>query len=290
MAKMGEKWFYVLQVFVYIVLEIRGDEEVEYQGTTPVDPIKEMLARFDKSPWTVFAIESTTSFLEKQMRQFLEDHADLDDMEREMRIHGIIPDYLDLPPEQHLEVLHYNKELDYLQPLHMAEIYKPTLTMELPTLRYKVKKNATYIHMCVDPDHIVSRYEPEIDSSDEELWPTTTDDYVDKTFVHYLRGNIPHDNITYGTGDTIVEYLPPHPPNGTGLHRYMWLVYEQPHHYINFTEKFIPSSTAYERDWFKLRNFVRKYNLTLPVAAHFYYARFDESVPYIYAGLDDVLI
>jgi hypothetical protein len=73
-------------------------------GTTPVDPIKEMLARFDKSPWTVFAIESTTSFLEKQMRQFLEDHADLDDMEREMRIHGIIPDYLDLPPEQHLEV------------------------------------------------------------------------------------------------------------------------------------------------------------------------------------------
>jgi hypothetical protein len=32
MAKMGEKWFYVLQVFVYIVLEIRGDEEVEYQG------------------------------------------------------------------------------------------------------------------------------------------------------------------------------------------------------------------------------------------------------------------
>jgi hypothetical protein len=47
------------------------------------------------------------------------------------------------------QVLHYNKELDYLQPLHMAEIYKPTLTMELPTLRYKVKKNATYIHMCV---------------------------------------------------------------------------------------------------------------------------------------------
>lgn len=287
---MRDQWLCVVKVMVCVVLEIQADEEPQgYIGETPPDPVKEMLARFDKSPWTVFAIETSTSRIEREMREYMEQHANMEDLEREMHIHGVVPDHLEYPPQHLLELHHFNREHNYSQQLHLAEIYTPTLTLELPKLKYKVKPDTSYIHMLLDPDHICSRYEPEIDSSEEDLWPTTLYDGKIKAFIHYLRVNIPHDNITLG-GDTIVEYLPPHPPNGTGLHRYLWLVYEQPHQHINFTEKRIIPTTAYERDWFHLPTFTKQYNLSTPISGIFYYSKFDHSVPYIYAKLDDVLI
>lgn len=43
---------------------------------------------------------------------------------------------------------------------------------------------------------------------------------------HWLVVNIPGNDI--GKGETLSEYVGSGPPKGTGLHRYVMLVYKQP--------------------------------------------------------------
>uniref|UniRef100_A0A8D9BV51 Phosphatidylethanolamine-binding protein homolog F40A3.3 n=1 Tax=Cacopsylla melanoneura TaxID=428564 RepID=A0A8D9BV51_9HEMI len=302
MARMKETWSYLIQVIIVsIVLEFQEiisipmpDEEMGDIGETPPDPVKEMLARFDKSPWTVFPTETTTSRLQRDMSRYMDQFWPMQDLEKEMNIHGLIPEHLPLCPTHTLDVRYHfkHKEPSFWRKIDLAEIYEPHQVAELPRLKYPTKPNTSYIHMLIDPDHTCTRFEPSIDSSYEDLYPTTTDDLDNpQAFVHFLKVNVPSENITHG-GETIVEHLPPHPPNTTGLHRYTWLVYEQPHQNMTFTEKRIPNTTAYERDWFRLNHFTHKYNLSMdpPLAGIFFYSKFDESVPYIYAHLHDVFI
>lgn len=43
--------------------------------------------------------------------------------------------------------------------------------------------------------------------------------------LHVLRANIPGNALE--KGETIVEYMPPFPPKGTGYHRHIFLLYKQ---------------------------------------------------------------
>lgn len=55
---------------------------------------------------------------------------------------------------------------------------------------------------------------------------------------HWLVGNI--DNCDVRTGQIIVDYLPSSPMDGTGKHRYVFLMFKQLGR-INFEEPFIKS-------------------------------------------------
>lgn len=46
-----------------------------------------------------------------------------------------------------------------------------------------------------------------------------------REFVHWLVVNIPGDQVA--KGDTLAEYVGSGPPKGSGLHRYVFLVYKQ---------------------------------------------------------------
>lgn len=48
---------------------------------------------------------------------------------------------------------------------------------------------------------------------------------ADKEYVHWFVANIPGKQIE--KGDTLVEYLQPFPPKGTGFHRYVFVLYQQ---------------------------------------------------------------
>ena len=65
------------------------------------------------------------------------------------------------------------------------------------------------------------------------------------------------------------------PPPGTGLHRYVWLVYEQPGK-LNPDEKRLTNRSAENRGKFSIESFAKKYNLGIPYAANFYQAEYDD--------------
>ncbi|ODM88163.1 Phosphatidylethanolamine-binding protein 1 [Orchesella cincta] len=56
---------------------------------------------------------------------------------------------------------------------------------------------------------------------------------------------------------------------GTGLHRYIFLIYEQPEK-LTFDEKRLTNRSGDGRGKFSIRNFAKKYNLGQPIAGNFY--------------------
>lgn len=78
-------------------------------------------------------------------------------------------------------------------------------------------------------------------------------------------------------GQTLTEYVGSAPPQGSGLHRYVFLVYKQPFK-MSFNERLISNRDA-NRANFSAKNFAYKYKLGDPVAGNFYVAQYDDSVP-----------
>lgn len=72
--------------------------------------------------------------------------------------------------------------------------------------------------------------------------------YIYFTFNIYLRGNIPGNQID--KGETLCTYLPPFPPNGTGWHRCVFLLYKHQQGPIKFSELYGPlPGTRYVLIW-----------------------------------------
>ncbi|XP_028165620.1 protein D2-like [Ostrinia furnacalis] len=84
----------------------------------------------------------------------------------------------------------------------------PSQLKEAPTVMWRANPYRYYTLIVADPD-APSRIAPE-----------------DREWLHWLVINIPGANLA--AGETVFDYLPPGPPPKTGLHRYVFLVYEQP--------------------------------------------------------------
>lgn len=63
--------------------------------------------------------------------------------------------------------------------------------------------------------------------------------------IKIYSGNIPGNNVT--KGETIVEYLQPFPPKGTGYHRMVFVLYKQ-------TERLDYKAFKREGEWYFLKN------------------------------------
>lgn len=86
---------------------------------------------------------------------------------------------------------------------------------------------------------------------------------------HWLIVNIPGSAIDQG--EELASYIPPGPPIFTGLHRYIYLVYQQKNGRQNFDEKPIASRT--ERMRTSTQAFVDKNNLGNPIAGNFFQSK-----------------
>ena len=85
-------------------------------------------------------------------------------------------------------------------------------------------------------------------------------------------------------GKALSEYVGSGPPKGTGNHRYVYLVYQQPGP-IEPDEKLKTKTSGEGRENFKIREFAKKYNLGQPIAGNFYVAQWDDYVPLLYKQL-----
>lgn len=171
---------------------------------------------------------------------------------------SVIPDVLDTTPQGCLKI----KYPSGVQ-VELGKELTPTQVQSLPSFDY----NATaplYTLAMVDPD-APSRKEPMM-----------------REILHYLVVNIPANSVD--KGDTLAEYIGAGAPKGTGLHRYIFVLYEQKAGKITSSIK-IPKNSREGRVKFSLRKFAKEHNLGEPVAANFFQAQYDDYVPQLHKQL-----
>ncbi|XP_063241743.1 protein D2-like [Bacillus rossius redtenbacheri] len=183
------------------------------------------------------------------------------------RDHNVIPDVIDNAPTKALNIsfpsgagASYGNELTPTQVKDMPKVYTDL-----------DDKDGYYTLAFVDPD-VPSRKNPE-----QGQW------------LHWLVVNIPGSSFQDGdvsAGHTMAEYISSAPPEGSGLHRYVFLLYKQVGP-IEPKENVVTATTARGRPKFDIRTYAREYNLGDPLSGNFYQAQYDDYVPVVHATLKD---
>jgi len=194
----------------------------------------------------------------------------------------IVPDVVDAEPQQTLSVK-WTVGDDSFSLDKFGQERTPTQCQNQPVLSVAegVSADKQYTVILTDPD-AASRAKPEY-----------------REWVHLVVVNVPvvkQDDDTFlfdtASGETVIEYIGSAPPPDTGLHRYVFLVYEQ-------TKAITVSECGQEkliakggngdgRPKFSAKTFASKNGLDTLVAGNFYQAQYDDFVPEIYASLKPV--
>ncbi|XP_071955109.1 protein D3-like [Antedon mediterranea] len=172
-----------------------------------------------------------------------------------MEKHEVVPDVLDKVPAQILEVKYGELVVD------LGTVLTPTQVQNPPThLNWIAEDGALYTIIMTDPD-APSRKDPKF-----------------REWHHWMVVNVPGNDVT--KGETWSEYIGAGPPQDTGLHRYVLIVYKQ-------QGKLVPTEAKRRKhpdtraSW-NVRNFAKSNALGEPVAANFFQAEFDEYVSKLY--------
>ncbi|XP_018796172.1 PREDICTED: protein D2-like [Bactrocera latifrons] len=172
--------------------------------------------------------------------------------------HKVVPDVIPVAPKQFLKVSYKNVLVENGKEL------TPTQVAAQPSIEWNAENNVFYTIIMTDPD-APSRSNPKF-----------------REFNHWLVTNIPGTDIS--SGDVLTAYVGSGPPQGTGLHRYVFLVYKQPVK-IRFQETRVPKNSSQNRPNFSTAKFAKKYKLGDPIAGNFFQAQWDEYVPTVHRQL-----
>lgn len=141
---------------------------------------------------------------------------------------------------------------------------KPKQVKDPPIVEWQGETGSLYTLIMTDPD-APSRTNPTF-----------------REYQHWLVVNIPDNAID--KGDMLTAYVGSGPPEGTGLHRYIFLLYKQMGR-LKFNEKHIPKNSGSNRGKFSTGKFANKYKLGDPIAGNFYQAKWDDYVPTVHRQL-----
>lgn len=172
-----------------------------------------------------------------------------------MDTESIVPDVIDTVPPS-VVVVKYPSGAEVKNGNELT----PTQVKDVPIqVTWPTEGDSSLYTLCMTDPDAPSRAEP-----------------TKREVKHWLVINIPGNKIDQG--NTLAEYRGSGPPKGTGLHRYIFLIYKQPAMIDAKDEQFISKTTREGRLNFKIRDFAKKYNLKEPVAGNFYQAQWDEYV------------
>lgn len=154
----------------------------------------------------------------------------------------------------------YDKNLK----LETAVEYTPTQVKDEPQVVWEAEEGSYYTLIMTDPD-APSRTDPKF-----------------REYRHWLVANIPGNQVS--EGEVVAAYVGSGPPKGTGLHRYVFLVYKQPGK-LTFDEPHVNKNSSQDRPKFRAAKFAEKYKLGNPIAGNFYQAKWDDYVPLLHKQL-----
>ncbi|XP_028030844.1 protein D1-like [Bombyx mandarina] len=174
--------------------------------------------------------------------------------------HCIVPDIITTPPSELLNI-QYSNGIN----VDLGKELTPTQVKDAPTVKWASKENEYYTLAMVDPD-APSRENPKF-----------------REWHHWLVGNISGGNI--GKSEILSEYIGSGPPKGTGLHRYIFLLYKQAEKCDFSKVPKLPNNSGEKRGKFSISQFAQQYKLGIPVAGNFFVAQYDSYVPKLYAKL-----
>jgi len=174
--------------------------------------------------------------------------------------HGVVPDVVSHAPTHSVEVKYGSLEVNH------GNTLTPTQVKDPPThINWAADANSFYTLVLTDPD-APSRKDPKF-----------------REWHHWLVANIPGNNVK--GGEILSEYIGSGPPKGTGLHRYVFLVYKQ-HGKIHDKEHgHLTNRSGDKRGQWKAEKFAKKHSLEGPIAGNFYQAEWDDYVPKLYEQL-----
>lgn len=174
--------------------------------------------------------------------------------------HCIVPDVIKIPPSELLTVKYPSGAT-----IQTGKELTPTQVKDKPEVKWAAKTEEYYTLAMVDPD-APSRESPKF-----------------REWHHWLVGNIFGSDIN--KGEVLSDYIGSGPPKGTGLHRYVFLVYKQPGK-CDFTKvQKLPNNSGDKRGKFSISKFADQFKFGPPVAGNFYVAQYDDYVPKLYAKL-----
>lgn len=176
-----------------------------------------------------------------------------------MEQHQVVPDVIKVAPAEVAKVTYASGVT-----VDGGNELKPRQVKDAPKVEWNADAAAFYTLCMTDPD-APSRKEPTY-----------------REWHHWLVGNIPGSNVE--KGEVLSDYVGSGPPEGTGLHRYVFLVYKQ-NGKLTFDEKRLPNTSGDGRGCFSISKFAEKYNLGNPVAGNLYQAEWDDYVPILYKQL-----
>lgn len=115
----------------------------------------------------------------------------------------------------------YNKKVVYPSGaiVNFGNELTPTQVKDKPIVTWDVESDSYYTLIMSDPD-APSRETPTF-----------------REISHWYVVNIPGNNVE--KGDTIVDFIGSGPPEGTGLHRYAFLIFKQNGGKLEYDETFI---------------------------------------------------
>ena len=179
-----------------------------------------------------------------------------------IKIDQIVPDIIDQSPSFLAEVK-YSSGVS----MNLGCELTPTQVKDQPSsVRWPTEPNALYTLVFTDPD------------------APSREDARFREILHWLVVNIPGTDID--SGETYAEYVGSGPPLGTGLHRYVLLVFKQPNgKMLTLDRKKVNNRNTDGRYAFKTRHLIEDYNLGNPVAGNFYQAQYDDYVPILQAQI-----
>lgn len=180
-------------------------------------------------------------------------------IDKTMEEHCVVPDVIEKAPTATATV-EYPCDIS----VKPGQILTPTQVKDEPCVKWEADSSKLYTLCMTDPD-APSRKEPTF-----------------REWHHWLVGNIPGCDVS--KGEVLSAYVGSGPPKDTGLHRYVFLIYEQ-RCKLTFDEKRLPNTSGEGRGGFKIATFAKKYALGTPVAGNLYQAEYDDYVPILYKQL-----
>lgn len=219
-----------------------------------------------------------------------------------MENHQVVPDVISVAPSE-VATVSYPSGLS----VNLGNELTPTQVKDIPNVDWNADASSFYTLCMTDPD-APSRQEPQY--REVSFFGRKKTDIFSQLFVfsfvlfvlfssflityavslcyfflqwhHWLVGNIPGKEVS--KGETLSEYVGSGPPEGTGLHRYVFLVYKQ-NGKLTFDEQRLKNNSGDNRGGFSIAKFAKKYNLGNPVAGNLYQAQWDDYVPILYKQL-----